>query len=265
LGVPLNFYGAGLILTPNVGLYIGDLSVFNAIGDTPTGIDLHAGLDFGWALGQYLYLNGGSAWGWKSETSKPDTADYHALSGELNLSTSLGFIKTYPFRYSSLRLYGKAEWIYDDNSNLIYAGAADLNVGVLRVEEPYVELNLVGSFVYQDSAQSATNDDYYAPDDEILAVGGLETSVWIPVSDASTVNVGLRAVAGAAREEGASDLDPKMEIEGNLGFSKGDSYYYVRSAYNAVLTAPFDLDSGEYWSFYLGLGFSSQLPSLLAP
>jgi hypothetical protein len=126
-------------------------------------------------------------------------------------------------------------------------------------------LNLVGNFVYQDSGQPATNDDYYAPNDEILAVGGLATSVWIPMSDASTLNLGLRAVAGAAREEGAPDLDPKMEIEGTVGLSKGDSYYYLRSAYNAVLTAPFDLDSGEYWSFYLGLGFSSQLPSLLAP
>ena len=42
-------YGAKLTLTPLVGLYFGDLDVFVPLGDTPAGVDLHAGLDFGWA------------------------------------------------------------------------------------------------------------------------------------------------------------------------------------------------------------------------
>jgi len=263
LGVPLNFHTAGLILTPSLGVYVGDLKVFEPLGSTQTGVDLHAGLDFGWAIGRYLYLNGGGAWGWKNETSKPDVADYHSLSAESNLSTNFGFIKAYPFRYSSLRLYGKAEWVYDDD-NLIYSGAADLKVGVVRVEEPYVEVNLLGNIVYQDSTNAATNDDYYAPEEELLATGGMMASTWIPVGDASNLNLGLRAVAGMAWEEGAGE--PKLEIEGNLGISKGDSYYYLRSVYNASLEELFSFTSGgEYWSFYLGLGFSSQLPRLLAP
>jgi len=262
LGVPLNFHAAGLTLTPSLGVYIGDPKVFEPLGRTQTGVDLHAGLDFGWAVGRYLYLNGGSAWGWKSETSKLDVADYHSLSAESNLSTNFGFIKAYPFRYSSLRLYGKAEWVYDDD-NLIYSGAADLKVGVVRVEEPNVEVNLLGNIVYQDSTYAATNDDYYTPEEELLATGGVMASTWIPVGDASNLNLGLRAVAGMEWKEGAGE--PKLEIEGNLGISKGDSYYYLRSVYNAWLEDPLNLDSGEYWSFYLGLGFSSQLPRLLAP
>jgi len=125
-------------------------------------------------------------------------------------------------------------------------------------------VNLLGNIVYQDSTNAATNDDYYAPEEELLATGGMMASTWIPVGDASNLNLGLRAVAGMAWEEGAGE--PKLEIEGNLGISKGDSYYYLRSVYNASLEELFSFTSGgEYWSFYLGLGFSSQLPRLLAP
>ena len=270
LGIPLNFYGAKFTLTPLVGLYVGDLAVFESIGKMPTRVDLHAGLDFGWAIGQYLYLNGGGTWGWKSETSKPNSADYHSVSEEMNLSTSLGFIKAYPFRYSSLRLYERTEWVYKD-SNFIWSLAADLNLGIVRVEEPYVEVDLLGNFVYQDSTDLATNDDYYAPQDEMLATGGVSASAWIPVGDARSLNLGLRTVVGWGREEGDTSWKPRLEVEGNLGLSKGDSYYYLRSALNASLDElfsdePFSFTSGgEYWSFYLGLGFSSQLPRLLAP
>jgi hypothetical protein len=263
LGVPLNFYAAKLTLTPFLGAYVGDLEVFAPLGDTQAGVDLHAGLDFGWAVGQYLYLNGGSSWGWKREISKPDDSDYHSLSAEVNLSTNLAFIKAYPFRYSSMRLFGKAEWVYDDD-NLIYSGAADLNLGVVRVEEPYTAVNLVGNFIYQDSTNADPDDVYYSPNEEMLATGGVMASTWIGVSEASSLNLGLRAVAGMSWEEGAGV--PKLEIEGNLGMSKGDSYYYLRSVYNASLEELFSFTSGgEYWSFYLGLGFSSQLPRLLAP
>ena len=263
LGVPLNFYGSKLTLTPFIGLFAGDLDVFVPLGDTPTGVAFQAGLDFGWAVGQYLYMNGGSAWGWKSEISNPIYADDYSLSGELNLSTNLGFIKAYPFRYSSMRFYGKAEWVYSD-ANRIWSGAADLNLGVVRVEKPYVEVNLLGNFVYQDSQKLATDDAYYAPQEEMLATGGVLASTWIPVSDASSLSLGLRAVAGKAWKKGVDD--PRLEIEGNVGLSKGDSYYYLRSAYNASLDELFSFTSGgEYWSFYLGLGFSSRFPRLLAP
>jgi hypothetical protein len=269
LGVPLNLHTARLILTPFAGAYLGDL--FEPVGDTRSGVDFLAGLDFGWAAGQYLYLNGGGAWGWKSEISGSAPSIYHSLAGEMNWSTNLAFINAYPFRYSSTRLYGKAEWVYDDD-NFIWAGAADLNLGLVRVEEPYVEVNLLGSYVYQDSTDDS--NDYYAPQDEMLLTVGLAASAWIPVSDASSLNLDLRTAVGKTWEDGewrekpfkTGVGDPRMEVEGNLGLSKGDSYYYLRSAYNLSLDEPFSFTSGgEYWSFYLGLGFSSQLPQLLAP
>ncbi|MEE9306737.1 MAG: hypothetical protein V3V57_04305, partial [Spirochaetia bacterium] len=88
------------------------------------------------------------------------------------------------------------------------------------------------------------------------------SSVWIPIGEATSLNVSLRAVAGMSWESGKTD-EAKFEVEGNLGLSRGDAYYYLRTAYSG----PFDYDEAEddYRSLYIGLGLSSQLPRLLAP
>jgi hypothetical protein len=98
----------------------------------------------------------------------------------------------------------------------------------------------------------------------MAAGGGLSASAWIPAGEASSFNVGVRAAANQTWEnfgEASQTSEATFEVEANLGLSKGDAYYYLRSVYNG----PFAYDSGDYYSFYLGLGFSSQLPRLLAP
>ena len=106
----------------------------------------------------------------------------------------------------------------------------------------------MGNFVYQNS--KASGGDYYAPQDEKLATTGVSASAWIPVGEARSLNLGLRTVVGWAKEEGDTDWLPRLEVEGNVGLGKGDSYYYLRSAYNTSLEEPFDFTSGgQYWSF----------------
>jgi hypothetical protein len=98
----------------------------------------------------------------------------------------------------------------------------------------------------------------------MVAGGGLSGSAWIPVGPDGSFNVGLRAVANQTWEnlgDASETSEATFEVEGNLGLSKGEAYYYLRSAYNG----PFAYDSGDYYSFYIGLGFSSQMPRLLAP
>jgi tetratricopeptide (TPR) repeat protein len=271
IAVPLYFTTARLTLIPSVGAQLTgeDLEAFfpehGRVRSAP-----HAGLELGRPLGQYLYMNGGLSWGWKTATDFPDTSEFYAEAAELNISTSLSFIKAYPFRYSSMRTYGKVEHVSKDlgfdfesssGSNWIYAAAQELILGILRIDEPYVELNLVGNFTYQDGG-SATQ--YYAPEGEMAAGGGLSGSAWIPVGEASSLNVGVRAVANQTWEyfgEASQTSEATFEVQGNLGLSKADAYYYLRTAYNG----PFAYDSGDYYSFYIGLGFSSQLPRLLAP
>lgn len=267
IGVPLYFYRSKLTLTPAIGAHLSgeDLGAFSDLGVLE--VAPHAGLDFGWALGQYLYLNGGLSWGWKTETDLPDISEFYSEAAELNISTALSFIKAYPFRYSSMRTYGMVEHVSQDlgfdftglDSNWIYEAAQELILGILRVEEPYVELNLLGSFTLETTDQPG-QPDYYSPDRVMAAVGGLSSSAWIPAGEASSLNVGLRAVAGMAWEAGSKD-EAKFEIEGNLGLSRGDAYYYLRAA----CSSPFEYSSGDYRSLYIGLGFSSQLPRLLAP
>lgn len=267
IGVPLHLYRLKLTLTPAIGAHFSgeDLGAFSDLGVLEAAP--HAGLDFGWALGQYLYLNGGLSWGWKTETDLPETSEFYSEAAELNISTALSFIKAYPFRYSSMRTYGKVEHVSQGfgfdfagpDSNWMYAAAQELIVGVLRIDEPYVELNLLGSFIFETTDQPG-QADYYSPDRVMEVNGGLSSSAWIPVGEASSFNVSLRAVAGMSWEAGSKD-EAKYEVEGNLGLSKGDAYYYLRTAYSG----PFVYNSGDYRSLYIGLGFSSQLPRLLAP
>jgi tetratricopeptide (TPR) repeat protein len=268
IGVPLYFHTAKLTLIPSVGVHVKNLDVLlDSVEEVKRAP--HAGLDFGWALGQYLYLNGGLAWGWKSETDSLDTFTFYSEAAELSINTALSFIKAYPFRYSSMRSYGKVEHVsrwpgFDftgSDSNWIYEAAQELILGILRIDEPYVELNLVGNFTYQNSESAAV---YYTPQGEMAANGGLSGSAWIPVGKASTFNASLRAVAGMSWEDFGSALETseaEFEVEANLGLSKGDAYYYLRTVYSG----PFQYDSGDYRSLYIGLGFSSQLPRLLAP
>ncbi|MBN2552969.1 MAG: hypothetical protein JXB06_09375, partial [Spirochaetales bacterium] len=266
IGVPINFYTAGFVLTPSIGAHAQNLEALFEAGDAVQVVP-QAGLDFGWALGRYLYLNGGLSWGWKSETDSLDDFDFFAEAAELNLSTSLSFIKAYPFRYSSMRTYGRVEHVSPwpgfgfsgSDSNWLYSAAQELILGILRVEEPSVELNLVGSFSYQESEKDAV---YYTPQGEMVAGGGLSGSAWIPVGEASSLNVGLRAVAAMTWEEMSVD-EPTFDVEANLGLSRGEGYYYLRAA----IHSPFDYSKAEddYRSLYVGLGFSSRLPRLLAP
>jgi tetratricopeptide (TPR) repeat protein len=271
IAVPLYFTAAKLTLIPSIGARLTgeDLGAF-VPQDGRVQTAPHAGLEFGRPLGQYLYMNGGLSWGWKSETDFPDTSEFYAEAAELNISTSLSFIKAYPFRYSSMRTYGKVQHVsgelgfdFDSSSgsNWIYSAAQELILGILRIDEPYVEVNLLGNFTYEDGG-SATQ--YYAPEGEMVAGGGLSGSAWIPVGPDGSFNVGLRAVANQTWEnlgDASETSEATFEVEGNLGLSKGEAYYYLRSAYNG----PFAYDSGDYYSFYIGLGFSSQMPRLLAP
>ena len=166
-----------------------------------------------------------------------------------------------------MRTYGKVEHVSQDlgfafggtDSNWIYSAAQELILGVLRFEEPYVELNLLGSFVFETTDQPG-QADYYSPDRVMEANGGLSSSAWIPVGEASSFNVSLRAVAGMSWEAGSED-EAEFEVEGNVGLSRGDAYYYLRTTFSG----PFEYDSGDYRSMYIGLGFSSQAPRLLAP
>jgi len=267
IDIPLYFNRLKLTLTPAIGAHLSDenMGAFFDLGVLEAAP--HAGLDFGWALGQYLYLNGGLSWGWKTETDLPDTSEFYSETAELGVSTALSFIQAYPFRYSSMRSYGKVEHVSQGfgfdfagvDSNWIYSAAQELILGILRVEEPYVELNLLGTYIFE-TTDDPGQTDYYSPDRVMAANGGISGSAWIPVGEASSFNVGLRAIAGMSWEEGSKD-EAGFELEGNLGLSKGDAYYYLRTAYSG----PFEYNDGDYRSLYVGLGFSSQLPSLLAP
>lgn len=109
---------------------------------------------------------------------------------------------------------------------------------------------------------------YYAPQGTLLVTGGLSFSTWLGVGEFSSLNLGLRAAAGPYYErlfgaEGGRTERIQIELQGDLGFTRGDAYYYLRGAYSANnedWTTAID-----YWSVNVTLGFSTAMPRLLAP
>jgi hypothetical protein len=275
--LPLYFPAAQLTLIPSLGAEITDADL-GAFGPADGRIRSapHAGLDFGRSLGQYVYLNGGLSWGRKSETEVPESSSYYAGGAELNVSTALSFLKAYPFRYSSLRTYGKAEYVAPwpgiggANDNWLFNAAQEFVIGVVRVDEPYVEVNVLGNFLLEHAldSESPFTDNYYAPDGVTVLSGGVMTSAWIPVGEENSLNLRMRITGGGKWERWFGDSPlAQLELEANVGFAKGDAYYYLTTAATGTFSgADFDtLSAWDYYSLYIGLGFSTQMPRLLAP
>jgi tetratricopeptide (TPR) repeat protein len=280
LAVALDFSGGKLKFVPRIGVQVlndlywktrSETGITNFAGSL--GAEPGAGLDFGLALGQYLYLNGGYSWGRQEETLSPGRSRIFSHKADLNLSTSLSFIKAYPFRYSALRTYGKAEYLSTlqfTEENYMYTLAQEMTIGVLRKEEPYVELNLLGNFIYEDSGRPES-DDYYTPIGVMVAGGGLSTSAWIPLGESTTLNLGLRGLVGWYGEKIRTSVEIRriqLEVEGTLGFSKGEAYYYLRPVFTTTYKyeeAGGETSDWDYWSLAVLLGFTTNLPQLLAP
>ena len=126
----------------------------------------------------------------------------------------------------------------------------------------------MGGFVLE---HALNQDEYYTPDGVTVIKGGLATSAWIPVGTESSLNLGLRAVGGGYWEQWFdTEAEPRrtqIELEANIGLSKGNAFYYVKAAGTGTFKGDVfnKLEDWDYYSLYIGLGFSSQLPRLLAP
>ncbi|MBN1838110.1 MAG: tetratricopeptide repeat protein [Spirochaetales bacterium] len=274
LSLPFSLAGGRLELAPVAGGQVvtdlaGGTGVWPAASVEPL-----AGLDLAASLGRYLYLVGGYRWRRQEDTLAPGLGLPRLFShfGQLDLSASLGFIPVYPFRHSSARTYASLEAVPEaaGSGNLLYSVAEELTVGLLRLQEPTVDLSLVGNFVFEGSTREVPVD-YYAPRGVLLATGGLSASTWFGVGESSAANIALRASAGAYQEGLLTDNPGRkvqVEGQGELGFSRGEAHYYLRGSFSS--TYEYQRGSGpgagwDYWSLYVTLGFSTSLPRLLAP
>jgi len=279
LGVPFALASGRLQLTPVAGgQLISDL--YGQMGDAPELlVEPLAGLEVAASLGAYVYLRGGYRWQREEDSLAPvsgtlPSSRLFSHFGELNLNASLAFIPVYPLRNGSLRTYGSVELLTEgwEVRNLAWAAAQELTLGILRLKEPTIDLSLVGNLVLEDAAREEPTL-YYAPQGTLLATGGLSFSAWLGVGEFSSVNLALRAAAGTYQERlflatGDPVRRTQIELDGGLGFTRGDAYYYLRGAFSAngrIWLSAGEEPTVDYRSLSLTLGFSTSLPRLLAP
>jgi hypothetical protein len=144
LGLPLDLFQSNLRLIPWIGGLVSGNGLFEKTGSVTASGDLfgvyaaepYAKLDVAGGAFNALYLNGSLRWGRQLETLDParGTALYDA-SEEANLTTLLSFIDVWPLRDTSLRTYGKIDYITTAGlawQNTIYTAVQEITVNHLR-------------------------------------------------------------------------------------------------------------------------------------
>ena len=287
VGVPLDLYGLGLKLTPKVGATLLNRldgnTVAQAVPSTsallPGGffsylkVDPTLALDAQLTVGKYLYITGNYTYERQPETYVPSRIQYNIFdnSGELNATANLGFIGVYPFKSSSFRAYGRIDLLTD--ANYIYTALGELTLGLLSIPKSSTQLSLIASAQLQDSKTTPQPSYlYFAPQGEVVAGGGLSGSTWLPAGSDS-VGLSLRAIASSYTQRTFTPADItkmyQLSGEGRVEYDRGGAAVYLDTSFSAtyqywpVLAA--SQSPWNYWSMTVSLGYSAQLPSLLAP
>ncbi len=274
---PLELGVLGARLEPTAGLYLVNRLYGEAAlaGLTDTigaaqflgfgGLEVHAALGLEASLGRYLSLSGQYAWGRKTETFTPGRTPVFAHSGELALNTSLSFIQAWPLRDSASRTYGQVEFLSD--GNFLFTAAEELTLRLLTVQEPSVTVHLLGNFLFQDSRREETVL-YYTPIGVLVATGGLMADAWLGVGEDSSLNLHLRGVAGAYEERIVTPGQiSRLQVEGeaSVGLARGQAFTALKGSFSATYAYAGKAPGWDYWSLYVGLEMSADLPRLIAP
>ena len=277
-GLPLYLRSLGLTVTPTLGLYIlnelySDTKVTTGLPPTVSALDFfgfsalefHGQLNFSIGLGPYISANGAYRFGRQKETFAPGRTAIYAHSGELELSTSLSFIKAEPFKSTSLRTYGGVDFLTD--GNIMFTGVQDIVMRILKLKEADFTLSLLGNFQFQNCSQE--EQIYYTPMGVLVLGGGLAASSWINMGEESGLGFYLRGSAASFLEKIFTSMIERVqvEVEGNINFSKGETVYTLGALFTTTYkySPPAPANPWDYWSFYISLGYSANLPKLLAP
>jgi tetratricopeptide (TPR) repeat protein len=252
-GLPFELLSGRWKVRPQAGVVLWDSQLAD-----PTGIEPAFAMDTSLALGSAVYLSGGYRFERQEVTFTPTRNPVYHHSGELSIGVNLSFIDAYPFRDSSMRTYGKVAFLTD--SNIIYEGLQELNIGLLTIDKPYITLKLLVNFLMQDS-KFEEEKDYYTPRGVLVAGGGLMGSSWFNIGEESALGITLRASGafyGDHMFTPSESARAQMDFEGNLEYVKGEAVIFMGAQYST--TYPLD-----YWSFLVRMGFTTRLSRLLAP
>jgi tetratricopeptide (TPR) repeat protein len=278
-GVPVDLYFMGVRLTPQAGGILTG-SLLYAPVDPGGGTALAASAlaasyrafpygraDLLLTAGRLFTLASTLRLGPYPETLDPLRTLAYDSSAEANLIVPLSFIDVYPLRDTTLRTYGKLDYLTGAGftyRNLIATAAEEVTVHVLKGGSPYSLLTLIGNFTFQHSLAYEAFD-YYSPIAELSAGGSLMGSTWLDAGAGSVLGLSLRAYGGVYQQRLFGEqygLAPgtyaKVEVQADASLTRDGSGYTLTLLGNTTFPA-------SYWSLYLRLDYTLKLPRLLAP
>ncbi|HUX51950.1 MAG TPA: hypothetical protein VMW73_14240, partial [Spirochaetia bacterium] len=292
IGVPLNFYVAGLSIEPQIGVTMSN-SLYNTNSSTnplaypsqtyvPLGTyfgafhaDPYARLDATFSAGQFVYLTGEYFYGREQETFVPGRPALYEHIANASISTNLGFINSYPFKNSSLRTYGEVDFVNGapgTPDNIMTNLEQDVTLGLLAFDNPYVRLSLVGTVQYQNSLNSVPVY-YYTPIGVLLAGGGFQAAATLPVgADSMAFSLSGKLSSNQDHLTDPANLIQRLQVdsEARVEYDRGnmalwlDAQLSTTYRYNSAQPDP-TTNTWDFWSFTVSLGFTVQMQKLLQP
>ena len=285
IGVPIDLYQMNLKITPALGGFLAANQLFvqtNPAGTPITNQDFfgvyiaepYLKLDASLGIGRALFLTAAIRGGRYLQTLDALRTPLYDASAEASLSTSLDFMDAWPLHDTSLRTYGRADYLVDklfNYKNFIYTAGQEVTINLLKGGNPYSTLAMTPGVTWQDSTLDTSLSEpylYYAPRGILIAGGSVTGSTWIGIEEGTVLGLSLRGFAGSYQEHllepGLTISRAKLEAELNAHLTRGNSAWritaMVTATYNPSLASPWD-----YWSAFVRLSYGAKLPSVLAP
>lgn len=287
IGVPIDLYKVNLKITPAVGGFLAANQLFvQTLTDppgTPTfsqdffGIytaEPYLKVDASLGLGSALFLTTSFRGGRYLQTLDALRTPVYDASGEMNLATSLNFIDFWPLHDTSLRTYGRADYLVDkfyNYKNFIYTAVQEFTITILKGGSPYSTLAVTPGVTWQDSTLAPALEEpylYYAPRGILIAGGSVTGSTWIGVGEGSVLGLSLRGFVGTYQQylldPGLTISRAKLEAELNANLTRGNSTWALTAMFTATYK-PSLASPRDYWSAFVRVSYSAKLPSVLAP
>ncbi len=188
-------------------------------------------------------------------------------TAELSLLYSFAGLHVPFLKYSSLRGYGKMQFIEDGN---IIGNASEEGVfGIHLFDTPWTTLNITQTvrFGHSKTPSSAVDNGYWATDTTLLVKGGIYASSWFSLPGGNSLGASLTATGGGYWDKLLAEEpeNPTFQLEavGRVDFNKNRNNYYlsIAGAHN------WDTVTGDpgYWSLSVYMGVDASILSLLAP
>jgi hypothetical protein len=281
VGVPLKLLNGRLGLTPWVGGVMGANGLFEKFNSTGTAVvnddrfgvyavEPYVKLDASFGGWSAVFLNGTMRWGRHPDTWDLLRSSVYDASAEANAFTNLSFIDSWPLKDTTLRTYGRIDYLHTGDfafNNFLYTALQEITVNVLKGENPYGVLSVNGNVTWQQSQRDEIYL-YYAPLNVLQAGGGLTGSMSFGVGGGDVLGLSLRAYAGAYQERisfANHTRRIKTEAEADASLTQGSGTWTLSVTGNATFNLDLSVNPWDYGSVTVRFGYTTKLARLLAP